>query len=179
MFVRCTANGLEYARLGDCTGVFVLSSGLVSMGRSRLHSLDAPVLDKMRTWQRQGVQDSTRLRRAIRDDLCANRNVANVAGGYWVLGLEPEAADHMATGVLALDRPTTALLMSDGFYRAVDTFHLIAEDRIVAWALDEGLAGILAAVRRVEAGDTECRRYPRFKPQDDATALLLEIAALC
>ena len=67
------------------------------------------------------------------------------------------------------------LSMSDGFYRAVDTFHVIAEDRIVAWAMDQGLATILAAVRRLEAGDAECIRYPRFKPQDDATALLFEM----
>jgi hypothetical protein len=33
-------------------------------------------------------------------------------------------------------------------------------------------------VRRLEAGDAECIRYPRFKPQDDATALLLDIEAL-
>ena len=177
IFVRCTANGIEYARLGDCTGVFALGSGLVSMGHSRLHSLDGQVLDKVRTLQRAGVQDYTRLRQAIRDDLRANRNVANVVGGYWVLGLEPEAADHLETGAIALDRPATALLMSDGFYRAVETFHLIAKDRIVAWAMDEGLAGILAAVRRIEAEDAECRRYPRFKPQDDATALLFELEA--
>ena len=175
IFVRCAANGIEYARLGDCTGVFALSSGLVSMSRSRLHSLDEQVLDKMRTLQQQGVQDYTRLRQAIRDDLRANRNLANVAGGYWVLGIEPEAADHLETGGIALDRPATALLMSDGFYRAIDPFHLIAEDRIVAWAMDEGLAVILAAVRRLEAVDAECRRYPRFKPQDDATALLFEM----
>jgi hypothetical protein len=175
VFVRCASNGIEYARLGDCTGVFALDSAVSSMGRARLHGLDGRVLDRMRTLQRQGVQDYTRLRRAIRDDLRANRNLANVGGGYWVLGIEPAAADHIETGVIALDRPATALLMSDGFYRAVDTFQVIAEDRLVAWATDEGLAPILAAVRRLEAGDAECLRYPRFKPRDDATALLFKI----
>ena len=178
VFVRCASNGLEYARLGDCIGVFAPGSGLVSMGTSRLHGLDEQVLDKMRALQRQGVQAYAQLRQAMRDDLRANRNLANVVGGYWVLGIEPEAADHMETGAIALDRPATVLLMSDGFYRAVDTFPLIAEDRIVAWAMEQGLATILAAVRRLEAGDAECRRYPRFKPQDDATARLFEIAAL-
>ena len=177
-FVRCASSCIEYARLGDCTGVFVLGSAMVSMGGSRLHSLDEQVLDKMRTLQREGVQDYTRLRQAIRDDLRANRNLANVVGGYWVLGIEPEAAYHLETGAIPLERAATALLMSDGFYRAVDTFHVIAEDRMVAWAMDEGLAPILAAVRRLEAGDVECIRYPRFKPQDDATALLFEIDTL-
>jgi hypothetical protein len=69
------------------------------------------------------------------------------------------------------------LSTSDGFYRAVDTFHVITEDRIVGWAMDQGLATILAAVRCLEAGDAECIRSPRFKPQDDATALLFEMRA--
>jgi hypothetical protein len=177
VFVRCASNGIEYARLGDCTGVFALANRLVSMSRSRLHSLDEQVLDKMSAPQRQGVQDYASLRRAIRDDLRANRNLANVAGGYWVLGIEPEAANHMETGAIALERPATALLMSDGFYRVVDTFHVIADNQLVAWAMDEGLAAILAAVRHLEARDADCIRYPRFKPQDDATALLFESEA--
>jgi hypothetical protein len=177
VFVRCTPSCIEYARLGDCTGVFALGSAMVSMGRSRLHSLDEQVLDKMRALQRDGMQDYARLRRAIRDDLRANRNLTNVVGGYWVLGIEPEAACHMETRAIPLERPATALLMSDGFNRAEDTFHVIAEDRILACAMDQGLATILAAVRRLEAGDAECIRYPRFKPQDDATALLFEMRA--
>jgi len=84
----------------------------------------------------------------------------------------------METSAISLERPAIALLMSDGFYRAVDTFHVITEDRIVAWTMDQGLATILAAVRRLEAGDAECIWYPRFKPQDDATALLFEMRAL-
>jgi hypothetical protein len=110
----------------------------------------------MRALQREGVQDYSRLHRAIRDDLRANRNLTKVVGGYWVLGIEPEAACHMETSAISLERPAIALLMLDGFYRAVDTFHVIAEDRIVAWAMDQGLATILAAVRRLEAGDAEC-----------------------
>jgi hypothetical protein len=67
--------------------------------------------------------------------------------------------------------------MSDGFYRAVDTFHVFAEDRILVCAMGQGLATILTAVWRLEAGAAECIRYPRFKRQDDATALLFEMRA--
>jgi hypothetical protein len=67
--------------------------------------------------------------------------------------------------------------MSDGFYRVVDTFHVIAEDRILMCARGQGLATILTAVRRLEAGAAECIQYPRFKLQDDATALLFEMRA--
>jgi hypothetical protein len=60
VFVRCTPSGIEYARLGDCTGVFALGNVIASIDRSRLHSLDGQVLDKMRTLQRQGVQPTFR-----------------------------------------------------------------------------------------------------------------------
>jgi hypothetical protein len=78
------------------------------MGRSRLHSLDEQVLDKMRALQREGVHDYARLHRAIRDDLRANCNLTNVVGGYWVLGIEPEATYHMETRAIPLERPATA-----------------------------------------------------------------------
>ena len=31
----------------------------------------------------------------------------------------------------------------------------------------------MAALRAVEAQDPDCLRYPRFKPADDATAVML------
>ena len=31
VFVRCTPSCIEYARLGDCTGVFALGSAMVAM----------------------------------------------------------------------------------------------------------------------------------------------------
>jgi hypothetical protein len=178
IFVRCTTSGIEYARLGDCTGVFSLGNMMVSTDQSRLRSLDEQVLDKMRALQRGRRRNYENLRRAIWDDLRANRDLANVEGGYWVLGIELEAARHVETGAIQSERPVTALLMSDGFYRAVDTFHLVAEDRLLTWAKDDGLSVILAEVRRLEDEDPECARYPRFKPKDDATALLLEMMPL-
>jgi hypothetical protein len=174
IFVRCARACIEYARLGDCTGVFALGGVTVSTGCSQLHNLDKQVLAKMRALQRTGVRDYARLRQAITEDLRANRNLTNVVEGYWVLSVEPEAAEHLETRVIPYERQATALLMSDGFYRAVDTFQFVAEDRIIARARDEGLAAILAEVRRIEDRDPECVQYPRFKPKDDATALLFE-----
>jgi hypothetical protein len=160
IFVRCTRACIEYARLGDCTGVFALGGVTVSTGRSQLHNLDEQVLAKMRALQRTGVRDDTRLRQAITEDLRANRNLTNVAGGYWVLSVEPEAAEHLETRAMPYESQATALLMSDGFYRAVDTFQLVGEDRLIARAKDEGLTSILAEVRRIENGDPECVQYP-------------------
>jgi hypothetical protein len=53
-----------------------------------------------------------------------------------------------------------------------------AEDQLVAWAMDEGLATIPGTAQRLAAGGAACLCSSRFKPQDDATALLFEIEAL-
>ncbi len=101
--------------------------------------------------------------------------MANTEGGYWVLGVEPEAAKHVEVGSVPLETPAAGLLMSDGFYRLVDTFGLVAEDRLLGRAREEGLSALLAEVRQAEDNDPDCLRHPRFKPKDDATALLLEM----
>jgi hypothetical protein len=44
---------------------------------------------------------------------------------------------------------TSRLLGSNGCYRMVDTFDVVAEDRLLARAVDEGLATVLSAVRRL------------------------------
>jgi hypothetical protein len=34
---------------------------------------------------------------------------------------------------------------------------------------------VLHALRAVEAADASCEKYPRFKPSDDATAVMLKM----
>jgi hypothetical protein len=38
-----------------------------------------------------------------------------------------------------------------------------------------GLASLVNELRAIEAGDPECRTYPRLKPRDDATAVLVRV----
>lgn len=129
ILVRRVARSIEYARLGDCTGVFMVDGVTSSSRSSRLRDLDEQVVETMRGLQRAGLRDLASVRRATADDLRANRNLANTKGGYWVLGIEPEAANHAKTEAVPLEHATSGLLMSDGFYRAVDTFRLVTEDR--------------------------------------------------
>jgi len=58
------------------------------------------------------------------------------------------------------------------YYRAVDHYGLHDD----AGLIDASVAGVeqvLAAVRAAEAADPGCERFPRFKPADDATAVML------
>ena len=82
-------------------------------------------------------------------------------GGY--------AASFDLEGVAAI------VLMSDGFERFAVNYELGDEATMVRRALAEGPAPLLAEVRRIEQADPDCRRFPRLKPSDDATCLVIDV----
>jgi hypothetical protein len=67
------------------------------------------------------------------------------------------------------------LLCTDGYYRAVDSYGLHDETGLLA-ASAAGVEQVLAGIRDTEESDPLCTRYPRFKPSDDATAVMLASA---
>ena len=69
--------------------------------------------------------------------------------------------------------PDDLLMMSDGFYRLVDTFERYTDATLFQAVEQRGLAALLQELRELERGDPECRRHLRFKTHDDATALRL------
>lgn len=102
-----------------------------------------------------------------------NRNRQNTEGGYWILGVDPAAAAHMRYWEIPFERPVTGMLFSDGFGSVVFDYHRMDAATFVRRAVSDGLETILGEVRRVEREeDPACRSYPRFKPCDDATAVL-------
>jgi hypothetical protein len=184
-FVRLGVACLEYARLGDCRAILAPPGGtpVLFTGSSPLQQLDAAVVAKMEALRRREPSAGhARLRRAVSGDLRANRSRFNAEGGYWVLGTDAGTADgvarNMEVGSVTLDGggPVRGLLMSDGFYRLVDTFRAYPDDAalIKAAGREGGLEAMLAELRALEDADPECVAHPRLKPRDDATALLFE-----
>jgi serine/threonine protein phosphatase PrpC len=180
-FVRLRAANLEYARLGDCRAIFTLpkTAHVLSTDSSPLQYLDAAVLEKMGALRRNNISVShEQVHRMVQNDLRANRSLLNTEGGYWVLSNDPTAARHMEIGTLPLNRTDTfrGLLVSDGFYRLVDTFRVYPDDAaLFRAALNRGLVAMLTELRTLENMDPECAAHPRFKPKDDASAVLFEI----
>jgi len=108
--------------------------------------------------------------------LRAARNRVNTEKGGWLFGPDPACADHTATARVAAPAGTFVLLASDGFLAASSDYALYTADGLVTAARTRGLRAIYGQVRAVEAGDREGVRFPRFKSNDDATAVLLRIA---
>lgn len=119
-----------------------------------------------------GVLDVRKLLDEFRPQLMASRQRRNAVGGYGILEANPAAknfAEFMKIGF-----PRELLICTDGFYRAVDHYGLHTTDTLVeACAESDGVSRVLAGTRAVEMADPLCQRFPRLKPADDATAVML------
>jgi hypothetical protein len=184
VYARARGGQVEFARLGDCRAILRIRQdggreAVVTSGRSALHRLDAKVTHRLADLLGSGAAQSySEARRAVQDALRANRSLMNVAGGYWVLGLDPAAARHMEVQAVELGGAAAeGLLVSDGLYRLVDTFGAYETDAaLLDTALANGIQALLDEVRALERADPECRTHPRLKPSDDATGLLFSAA---
>lgn len=106
----------------------------------------------------------------------ALRSTYNTAGGpLWTLGTAPEAAHHIHEQVTTAANGTTALLCTDGFSALVDKYQRYTPTRLIQKALKDGLQSLTDELRHIEHNeDPDGHIYPRLKPSDDATALLIK-----
>jgi serine/threonine protein phosphatase PrpC len=115
----------------------------------------------------------------VREELRRRRAAYNQPGGsVWTLGIEPAAADHLASEQLDVSLPAMGLLCSDGFAALADQYGRYDVADLVRAAASTGLAPLLQELRHIErVEDPDGQQFPRFKVSDDATAVLFEIVA--
>lgn len=160
--------------LGDCRCFAADAAGAV-------HSLGGPqnaAADEQRAAAQAGrAADPAALLRdaGTLERLRAKRALHNTPDGYWVFGLQPECAEQARYWRLRLERPAHVLLCTDGFSALVDRYHAYDAAGLVRAALANGLQELGRELRAIEAADAAGAKHPRFKPSDDATALLLRL----
>lgn len=118
----------------------------------------------------QGVLDIKTLLAEFTPQLKTGRARRNRPDGYSILECSRDAL--AMPELIPLGSPAEILLCTDGYYRAVDTYGLHDDDSLLA-ASAASVDEVLARLRAVEAADPDCTRHPRFKPADDATAVML------
>lgn len=161
--------------LGDCRCFALGADGAALAAGSKFSATDD---------EQKRARDATKSAGAaalLRDPdtvamLRAVRARHNLSGGdYWVFGLQPECADHTRIWHLDFERPAHLLLCTDGFSALVDRYAAYGAAGLVRAALDKGLQELGRELRAIETADAAGARHPRFKPSDDATALLLRL----
>ncbi len=107
--------------------------------------------------------------------LRAARNRVNTAAGGFLFAPDSHAGDHVHLKRVEARAGTAVLLASDGFLALVSEYGRYDADGLLKAAHADGLAALGRELRAIEDEDPDGTKYPRFKKNDDATALLLEV----
>jgi len=167
--VRAVGRDVELLTLGDCRIAWRRNGGDPELfGTTDLAPIEARTIARVASllFERPDMREKD-LRAALLPLLRANRALMNTEGGYWVLGLSPEAADHLDI----VRRPARAgeefAIASDGFLRLVELFGRAGPADLLAISTDAGFEARLEELRSVEAEPESRRRFPRVKVHDD------------
>lgn len=176
--VHVTEVGVDFVCLGDVSVVgWSRKHGIVVGANGVSLPFEESSVAQMANLQASGVPFEEAQRRVLDNTLNFRRQKMNRAGGYWTVSASPQAVDHALKGQLR--GVEEVFLMTDGF-RRYDQLYGIRDT--IAEAIDDfrvlGLQACLASIRRIEEADPHCRRYPRIRKSDDATAVRLELQTL-
>lgn len=164
-WVRARKGALEGATLGDSCAIVRAPSGLVSV----FGETHKPAEEQGRAKKVMAMTPEERLK-WLQDV----RAIHNTERGYWVFGVQAEAAAHVVHQSVAAPAGTRVLVMTDGFYRLVTPYGRYTDAALIAAAMAKGLGPLMAELRSLEASPEDDAKIGRFKTSDDATALLLE-----
>jgi hypothetical protein len=175
--VEHAAERLELFNMGDQTTLVRLCDGSVQrFGESAVRELDRRALAQLGRERDAGVEPHAERLARIGPLLLSHRAQRNRLPGYDVLDVSSGGAERFERRSLEAAVARDVLMMTDGFYRLVDTFGCYTDATLFAALERLGLAALLAQLREIERGDPECTKYLRCKPHDDATALWLTLA---
>jgi hypothetical protein len=172
--VRLAGAQAELFELGDCPAFVLGADGGVR--RLTTHA-DSPDSDESRTRVTAAQRSVGYAPKAVWADrlpsLRARRAAQLAERPLQVSTPVHDAAFGGYSARLELDGARALVLMSDGFERFAINYELGGDDEMIRRAVDEGPDALLATLRAVEAADPDCRRFPRLKPSDDATCLVI------
>ena len=170
VMLRVREGVAEMSSLGDCR---IVDGKGRSFGTSGVTALDERLVEEVVALQKQGVPHRKIWQRLL-PMTRRHRALMNRAEGYWTTDVTGAGLDHIEIERVPTRAGDDFLMMSDGFYRLVDTYRRYTYATLMEMA-QRGLAPLLQELREIEDEDPECRTYPRLKPRDDATAMLVRV----
>lgn len=105
------------------------------------------------------------------------KNQMNQTDGYCVLAPRTGLAQYGTLLFLPSQTAHHILLMSDGLAAGYQTYNLEpGPQEFLNTACTHGLHSLLSRLRAVEHADQDLRQFPRLKPSDDASGILVEVS---
>jgi hypothetical protein len=170
-------NELELFSLGDCVASLHASNQVKIIRNYELKEVEEQ-FQKNILIEKKGYPHMThtdflneikifeRLER-LRNDLTQNNQ-------YHILNLNPDMIDKGQESIFhSID---TVILMSDGFSRTIDTYHLFKDYYDLLVNLEkQGVEQIYETMREIEQRDQNVQLFPRLRVSDDASLILASI----
>jgi len=165
---------LETAGLGDCQ-LFLAQPGerprLAGVDRSRLG--DRHAIARIQNAMQEHQIGFLEARAKLQPSGNLGRRAMNQPGGYSVLSIDMAPLELIHRESIPLEPGARLLFASDGFTRLYEVFGFYKEESLLEAAFEKGLAQLVTELRELESKDEGCERFPRIKPRDDATAILV------
>jgi hypothetical protein len=170
---------LEHLALGDCVLLVEGADGVFHrVGVAAERAGDRAAIARIEAARRRdGHATWKEARKAMLKSMVRGRPLLNQPDGYGALSITLPPAQFVQPGEIAVAHGAHVLIASDGFTRLCDVFGRYDFAALVAAARRTGLAALLEELRAAEREDRDCHAFPRFKRHDDASALLLRVAA--
>ncbi|ALM53021.1 hypothetical protein [Halomonas huangheensis] len=169
---RLIGETLELTNAGDCVLLYEDAAGrVVSFGYSAVSALERRATDFLIDFKvRTGASHTDALQATV-PAILDNVAQRNRLFGYDVVEPIAGLTTQLERVLMPARSGQRLLAMSDGFFRAVDTYRLLSSEELFETAFRDGLGAILAALRSAEEQDPEARAWPRLKLRDDASAI--------
>lgn len=175
VLIRWIKDTLEYFILGDCTLIIKSNNKLNVIKDDSVTRLDNKVFRAMDEIMKKEGKTLSEAKKEVNNLIVSNRLLKNTNEGYWILGFDTEAVDRGLYGKIPFSSDTKLLMASDGFSAITDRYNYIDMENLIHEAQNKGLDNLCRKLRQIEEEDSSGDKYPRFKKNDDASAIYIEL----
>lgn len=179
-WIRITRNDdqfiLKLYCLGDCKALLRTADGTVHDLDPYVNPYDTVLQAEVTRLAHEGVTDPALRFTRLLPMLRRRREAQHAAPSPSVLVLQPQGRLHAREFEAACGDDSMLIAMTDGFYRAVDTYALYSVEELASLCQHGKLADILQAIRDFERG-TSGARNRAVKKADDASAVACHLSS--
>lgn len=167
---------LNFICIGDCRVLFeTIDGSIAEFGQYEIGPIESRIAERrhrlIETYP--GEDPWSRLKPFIQ----SLRQHVNTHEGYSAVHPTRRWVHRLAYQIFPSSDVRHAMIVSDGLYRLVDVFGTFDVRELLKRAIYKGIPDLLKQLRNLEGADQNCERYPRVKTSDDASGVLIRIAA--
>jgi hypothetical protein len=153
---------VQVARLGDCVCIVRDMQGTRIFPSTLAEDFDQEF---------ELICATNDARSGLQQALIQRRLSANTKDGYRIVSAKRDTGFAASEVTFQIAHPATFLVASDGMCRIVQKYGAYTFDELLDVVARRGIEEVYRELRGFEASDPDCKRFPRVKVHDDASAV--------